>query len=261
MRYFLRKIVYCLLYIVYRLTRPFLHKPEVAVLMYHSVSDNGWFFSVSLEEFERQIRYLFKKKHPVRLEDIADFVANKKSLPSRAVAITFDDGYRDFKENALPILRKYGIPAILFVCTGEINAENLGSDLPLLTAGEISELSQDPLVTIGSHGLTHGKLTRFSPEMAENEIDQSRVLLEKMTGKPINFFAYPKGSFNSLIMDYTEKAGYRAAFSAIQRLVDRNCGFYGIPRVQIDRSTSFLEFKAKLTRAVNWYEKIWKILN
>lgn len=229
--------------------------------MYHSVSDNGWFFSVSPEEFERQIRYLRKKTHPVRLEDVANFVANKKSLPSRAVAVTFDDGYLDFKENALPILRKYGIPATLFVCAGEINPKDLGSDLPLMTAEEIAKLSRDPLVTIGSHGLTHGKLTRLSPEMAKNEIGQSRVLLEKATGKPIDFFAYPKGSFNSLIMDYTEKAGYGAAFTAIQRLVDRNCAIYGIPRVQIDRSTSFLEFKAKLTRAADWYEKIWKILN
>lgn len=249
------------MYIVYFLLRPFLRKPEVAVLMYHSVSDNKWFFSVSLEEFELQIRYLREKAHPVRLEDIADFVVNKKSLPSRAVAVTFDDGYSDFGENALPILRKYGVPVTLFACAGEINTKDLGSNLSLLTAGEIAELSQDPLVTMGSHGLTHRKLTRLSPQTAKNEIASSRVLLEKMTGRPVDFFAYPKGSFNSLIMDYTEKSGYRAAFTAIQRLVDRNCGFYGIPRVQIDRSTSFFEFKAKLTKAANWYESIWRIFH
>ncbi|MBI2121756.1 MAG: polysaccharide deacetylase family protein [Candidatus Sungbacteria bacterium] len=260
MHYFIRRIIFFFLYAVYLLCRPFLCRPAVAVLMYHSISDSGWFFAVSKAEFERQIRYIKVKANPVCLSDVVDFLDGKKELPPRAVVVTFDDGYRDFSENALPILQKYNVPAILFVCGGEIDTKDLGSDSQLLTLEEIEKLSQDSLVTIGSHGLTHRKLTRLPPQMAENEIALSRVLLEKATGKTVDFFAYPKGSFNASVAGLVKKSRYRAAFTTIQRLAGAKINHYAIPRLQIDRSTSFLEFKTKLTRAADWYERIWRIV-
>ena len=261
MRYFFRKIIFGILYGLYFLGRPFLSKSAVAVLMYHSISDSGWFFAVPPKEFERQIRYIKEKANPVRLSDVVDFLDGKKELPPRAVAVTFDDGYRDFRENALPILQKYNVPAILFVCAGEADSKELGNDSQLLTSEEIAKLSRDPLVTIGSHGMTHRKLARQSIQDAENEIALSRVLLEKTIGKAVDFFAYPKGSFNPAVAVAVKNSGYRVAFGTLQRLVDKESDLYGVPRVQIDQTTSFLEFKAKLTRATDWYEKIWKILN
>ena len=85
--------------------------------------------------------------------------------------------------------------------------------------------------------------------------------MERAVGGPIDFFAYPKGSFNPAVAVAVKNSGYRAAFGTLQRLVDKESDLYGVPRVQIDQTTSFLEFKAKLTRAADWYEKIWKILN
>src|SRR3990167_6574045 len=144
MRYFFRKIIFGILYGLYFLGRPFLSKSAAAVLMYHSISDSGWFFAVSPKEFERQIRYIKEKANPVRLSDVVDFLDGKKELPLRAVAVTFDDGYRDFRENALPILQKYNVPAILFVCAGEADSKELGNDSQLLTSEEIAKLSRDP---------------------------------------------------------------------------------------------------------------------
>lgn len=269
MKYFFRRIVMGILWIGHLLTVWRGQKPQAAVLMYHSVSDSGWFFSVSPEEFNRQMRYVKERCTPVRLRDIADFLEGKRSLPRRAVAVTFDDGYRDFETHALPILQRYKIPATVFVTAGEVDRKEIGNYLPLLEWKDIcdilrgSALEEVPrksaLVEIGSHALTHRKLTRLSPEEAENEIVSSAVVLERRIRLRPQFFAYPKGSFNDHIMKAAARAGYQGACAATQQLITAGTNRFAIPRIQIDRSTSFFEFKAKLTPAADWYYKLWSI--
>lgn len=96
--------------------------------MYHRVSpcrDDFFPSSISPEIFEQQIRYLRSNFQIVSLEDLARSISSSTSLPKKAVAITFDDGYKDNFVYAYPILEKYCIPAIIFLITGHINSETL----------------------------------------------------------------------------------------------------------------------------------------
>ena len=95
------------------------HDAEAIVLAYHSVADNPSYaapsITVSNRDFENQIKHLSRHYNMVRLRDVARALAGEHTLPERSVAITFDDGYADNIENALPVLEAHGVPASLFV--------------------------------------------------------------------------------------------------------------------------------------------------
>lgn len=94
------------------------------VLMYHRVDDpaatghlDPALISATPEDFRVQMTHLARWYRPVSLEEVEMAFAEGKRLPRRAVHITFDDGYRDFREVAWPILKELGIPTTLFVAT------------------------------------------------------------------------------------------------------------------------------------------------
>jgi len=88
--------------------------------MYHRIHDRGDGTGISRKNFEQQMEFIKGKMTPVSLIDIIDWLLKKKTIPQRAVAITFDDGYEDNFINGYPILRKFDIPATIFLTTGHI---------------------------------------------------------------------------------------------------------------------------------------------
>jgi len=101
-------------------------KPQsgLLVLMYHSIGESGELdpdLCVSKQNFAKQLRYLKHHCHVISLEDAVERLHCREPLPDDAVAITFDDGFRDNYEAALPLLREYGCPATFFVSTGPLD--------------------------------------------------------------------------------------------------------------------------------------------
>src|SRR5579863_2813143 len=95
---------------------------SAVILMYHSVLDDpraqeSYLGEISYprEIFRGQMELLARRYHPVSLDDILRFVTGQTKLPRRAVAVTFDDGYRDNYEVAAPILQRAGVPATIYV--------------------------------------------------------------------------------------------------------------------------------------------------
>jgi peptidoglycan/xylan/chitin deacetylase (PgdA/CDA1 family) len=103
-------------------------KPQLTIIMYHRVdtSKENWSVdAIDTSIFEKQIKYL-KKTHKIySLENFAQDLLEKKNLPKRVAVITFDDGYKDNYTNAFPILKKYKIPATIFLTTGHIETDKL----------------------------------------------------------------------------------------------------------------------------------------
>jgi hypothetical protein len=106
----------------------------IPVLMYHKIGDPPagsklkklW---VSKKDFRRQMAYLLDHgHHPVTLAEIARLLDGGKPVPTKAVVITFDDGYRNNLENALPILKEFGFRAVLFVVTNAAGKDNFWHD-------------------------------------------------------------------------------------------------------------------------------------
>ena len=101
-------------------------RSQVKIIMYHRVGANNEIWSVDAvdsSDFEKQIRYLIKTHKIISLEELTKILIEKKSLQKRTAVITFDDGYKDNYINAYPILKKYNIPATIFLTTGHINSD------------------------------------------------------------------------------------------------------------------------------------------
>ena len=199
------------------------------VLMYHKVNDlwpNPT--TVPTAVFEEQMALLGELAYvPVSLDAVRDHYLQASELPERAVLITFDDGYRDNLENALPVLRRYGFPAVNFVAIGFLDdGRPLPHEEPLRLLGirnetvgwdELAELEAGG-VRIESHGIGHQPLSELDPAEATREIALSKLRLEERLGKEVEAFAFVKGSLADYRPEHAslvQQAGYKLAFTSV----------------------------------------------
>ena len=168
---------------------------QSAILTYHSIDDSGSVLSISPEVFREQMAWL------------ADSGLGVVSLETAAkapggVALTFDDGYRNFIESALPVLEKHRFPATIFVLSGLLGKSNTWEgqlsripELALMGEDAVREAS-DRGVEIGAHGVAHADLSSRGQDEIERELTDSQSRLEDLIGKKVRTFAYPFGRTN-----------------------------------------------------------------
>jgi peptidoglycan/xylan/chitin deacetylase (PgdA/CDA1 family) len=207
---------------------------SLRVLMYHKVNDRtGNRMSVPVGLFDeqmdqlRQLGYTVVGLESVLLESVLAHFAGGDALPARSVLITFDDGYRDNLENAVPVLRRYGYPAVLFVPIGYLDEERpLPHEEGLAATGIVNQtLRWDELdeleaggVRIESHGISHRPLADLELDEAAREIVLSKLRLEERLGRPVRAFAYVKGSeahYRPVHLSLLRQAGYDIAFTSV----------------------------------------------
>ncbi|MFC6875016.1 polysaccharide deacetylase family protein [Halobellus marinus] len=93
------------------------------ICMYHSISEKGqrnwgpWEYGVTPETFKNHIDWLSQNKTIVSLEDLLDYIRGERTLPKNSVILTFDDGYQDYVDQALPVLEEYGVPSTVYIST------------------------------------------------------------------------------------------------------------------------------------------------
>jgi peptidoglycan/xylan/chitin deacetylase (PgdA/CDA1 family) len=199
------------------------------VLMYHKINDvpeNS--VTVTVGRFDEQMAQLGELGYrPVSLDAVIDYYVHGTPLPSRAVLITFDDGYRDNLENAAPVLQRYGYPAVIFVPVGYLSgARPLPHDEHLAARGLVNRtLSWEDLaeleaagIRVESHGIGHRPLADLEVDEAAREIALSKLRLEDRLGRPVRAFAYVKGSeahYRLVHLSLLKQAGYDVAFTSI----------------------------------------------
>jgi len=199
------------------------------VLMYHKVNDlwpNPT--TVPTAVFENQMALLGELGYvPVSLDQVRDHYLLGAELPQRAILITFDDGYRDNLENALPVLQRHGYPAVLFVPIGylddgrplphEESLRMLGIRNETLGWDELAELEAGG-VRVESHGIGHRPLSELDPSEATREIALSKLRLEERLGREVDAFAFVKGSqadYRPEHASLVQQAGYSLAFTSV----------------------------------------------
>lgn len=229
---------------------------EVIILTYHSVGSNGDFYNVDPDAFSRQMEYLRNNYSIVPLSEVVDFAKGTKEMPRRSVSITFDDGYRDFYSNVYPYFRKYELPATIFVTTGYVGKEWAFNEygLEMLTWDEIEEISKNN-IEIGAHTVTHPSLQEENRLKAEYEIIESKREIETHLKKRVRFFSYPFGRYTDRILEIAKNSDFEAVVGGRGTVHKGSC-LFPLNRVQIDRSVSFLQFRARLTKAVDWSRNI-----
>jgi peptidoglycan/xylan/chitin deacetylase (PgdA/CDA1 family) len=201
------------------------------VLMYHKVNDipdNPT--TVPVGRFEEQLAQLTELGYrPVDLDAVLDHYTLGAPLPDKALLISFDDGYRDTLENALPLLQRYGFRAVIFVPVAymeddtplphETRLIERGTRNPTLDWGLMRELDASG-VRVESHGIAHRPLAEVSLDEAVREIAVSKLKLEEQLGRPVRAYAYVKGSeahFHPVHESILKQAGYEIAFTTISR--------------------------------------------
>ena len=227
----------------------------LSILMYHSVSDSGAFFSVSPESFRRQMRYIRDSGFDaVFASEIAERI--RSGDLARTVCVTFDDGYEDVYTNAFPILKEFRVKASVFLITNQIGGSYTNSEgrtFPLLKEGEIREMQTSGLVEFMPHGHTHKKLHQLTGSEQEEEIAESTAVIEALTGSKPRVFAYPRGRTTPAIAKMLESSGYALGLGVLPGLVRADSDRYDVPRNAVDTHTGFREFKLKLSNAIEWY--------
>ena len=164
---------------------------------------------------------------PVSLDEVRDHYVDGAPLPEGAVLITFDDGYRDNLENALPILRRHGYPAVIFVPIGFLEGDRpLPHEEALRrsacatrrSAGTSSRRSRPAGSGLSRTGSGIVPCPSSSRREAAREIALSKLRLEERLGRRVDAYAFVKGSLADYRPEHVslvQQAGYALGFTSV----------------------------------------------
>jgi peptidoglycan/xylan/chitin deacetylase (PgdA/CDA1 family) len=197
---------------------------HIPVLMYHKVLPQAektqHRIFVTVKQFNLHMRFLaWRGFSAITFADYFVFRDGKRPLtefPRRPIIITFDDGYENNLQYALPILQKYNFKAVLYALgnshiTHNVWDANLGEPRHELLTEQGLQKMHAAGIEIGAHSMTHTRLTQISADLASQEIIESKQRLEAVLKTPIISFAYPYGAYNDQIKQLTQQAGFYCA--------------------------------------------------
>jgi peptidoglycan/xylan/chitin deacetylase (PgdA/CDA1 family) len=212
---------------------------SMPALMYHSVSAVGGplgDLAVPRERLAEQLGALTAAGYRlVGLTEALDLLEHGST--DKLLAVTFDDGYRDFLTDGVPVLAETGAGATLYASVGHLGepAGWLGRWAPdfgrLLTWDELGEVA-DAGIEIGNHGLVHHPLDVLPADQLRAETTRSRQELEQRLGRRVRSFAYPHGYHGARVRDAVLAAGHDNATEVGRRLHRPGERRFAVPRLQ-----------------------------
>jgi peptidoglycan/xylan/chitin deacetylase (PgdA/CDA1 family) len=188
----------------------------VPVLVYHNIGkDPRGRLVLGVDAFTEQMKYL--KANGFRVVSVAEFVEwlqLRRQLPRKTVVLTFDDGYRSFREHAYPVLKELRFTATLFVYT-----DYVGAGRNALNWDDLKALAAEGF-DVQAHSKSHADLRRgdheseaqYGRRMQAELIEPPRVLARSV-GRPVSFLAYPYGRVDDAVLAKVKDHGYLAAFT------------------------------------------------
>jgi peptidoglycan/xylan/chitin deacetylase (PgdA/CDA1 family) len=225
--------------------------PPVPVLMYHSVQETPpratRRLSVHPEAFDAQMATLARRGFTtLTFGQLGAALEGGTPLPERPVVLTFDDGYADFHEHALPRLESRGFTATVFVTTGwldDAGPQAAGEPLDrMLSWAQVRELVGAG-IEIGAHSHSHPQLDQIPTAALREELRHSKALLEDGTGLPVHSVAYPFGYSSPRVRAEVAASGYRHAAAVGNALGGAWTDRLALPRLTVRRSTDAATFE------------------
>jgi len=241
------------------------HPRHIPILMYHKVlpqAENSRHKTfVTCEQFAQHMRFLAKHHFtPITFKDYFAFHDGQYPLsefPSKPIIITFDDGYVNNLQYALPIMQHHHFIGVLFALgNGTIDYNRWDADAgepshQLVNATQLQQFSELGF-EIGAHSLTHPHLTQLTDEQAYTEIIESKQYLEALLKQPVISFAYPYGDYNTRTKALVRKAGFQCAVATDTGGLKLADDHFAIFRVNMMPRDHFLQF---LKKTSHWYRK------
>jgi peptidoglycan/xylan/chitin deacetylase (PgdA/CDA1 family) len=225
------------------------------VLYYHSIPSD------KRAAFARQLDTIVRWAKPIPAD-----VRRPLNGDAHYVAVTFDDGFENVVENALPELEKRKIPSTIFVIadalgrfphwlTDPAEREQHGK---LMSVDQLQKVPSE-LVSIGSHTMTHPVLPLLSPRKARHELSESRAKLEKLLNVPVDLFSFPRGAFNEDLVRWCQEVGYERVFTSLPLMAFAAPQEFVTGRVWAEPTDWRLEFHLKIVGAYRWLPRAFAV--
>jgi peptidoglycan/xylan/chitin deacetylase (PgdA/CDA1 family) len=220
------------------------------ILFYHRVAEDRDELAVSPRSFRRQMDYLATNGY--RVVDVVEAATllDTGEPPAKTIGLSFDDGYLDVAEQALPLLAERGFRATVFVAPAVVDGwatfRWYDRQPPLLDWDEIVGLDREGTLRFEAHSMTHPNLLKLGEAAARQEIAGSKAALEARLARGVRAFSYPSGLFGTRERRLVAAAGYGVAVSCEPGSNSRGTDRLSLRRVQVDRRDGLLDFRAKL---------------
>jgi peptidoglycan/xylan/chitin deacetylase (PgdA/CDA1 family) len=229
--------------------------PGLRILYYHRIADDADPLAVTPSAFRRQMDALAASGQ--RVLDLYAIDDLELAPDEAAIALTFDDGYRDVLDNALPVLRSYGFASTVFVVPGVIAGTSTFSwyrpgAVPAVAGwDELRAEERAGLVRFEPHSLTHSILPSLSRAQALHEIAGSKEAVEHELGRPARLFCYPAGYYSQREIELARECGLRASVTCEFGANHAPFARHDLRRTIVERSDPLWLFRARLGGATD----------
>ena len=220
---------------------------KIPILMYHSISNSKNPMSLSIDNFEKQMKFMSRNGFKtINLND------KKITDCKKCFLITFDDGYEDIYLNALPILKKYNFNALCFFVTNLIGKKNIWDkvksdykELSLMDKEQIFMWLDNEMIA-GSHSLDHKDLQRLTYNEKISQITEPINFFKINFNINIKYFSYPFGSYDDDSLKIVKKY-YKFAMTTKRSRFSTNIhNNHEIPRIPINKKDGIFKFYLKI---------------
>jgi peptidoglycan/xylan/chitin deacetylase (PgdA/CDA1 family) len=208
-----------------------LAKKQVPILCYHQIRDwkptdskTSRTYIVPPAVFAAQMRMLADSGyHTISADQLYGYLISGQRLPEKPILLSFDDTDLDQYTVAYPEMKKYGFKGMFFIMTVSLGRPHY------MSRDQVRSLSEEGN-TIGSHTWDHHNVKKYEGNDWIIQLDKPTKQLEQITGKPIRYFAYPFGLWNTAAFPELKKRGFVAAFQLNEK-PDHSDPLYSIRRI------------------------------
>jgi len=259
---------------------------ELTVLSYHEIAERGDAlvprYAVTPTQFVRQMDWLRNHGHHfVAVDDVLAARAGRRPLPTKAVLVTFDDGYRSVYDHGWPVLKAFRIPAVINVVgawlDGKGTANVDGKELPrgeLLSWKQLLEMTESGLVEVGSHSFDlhrgipgnpqgnqqpAGTTRQYRPDAAryedeaafrgriEADLERNSALIRRHVGKSPRVVAWPYGRYNEVTRDVATRLGMPVGLTLDDGANTRDTPLWGLRRILVESGMALWDLEREIT--------------
>lgn len=227
----------------------------IPILMYHLIDTpppKGAYLrgaSVHPKRFENQMKWLRRFGYRgLSMKELMPYLRGEKQ--GKVVGLTFDDGYVNVMQNALPVLQEMGFSATNYIVSDELGGANYWAQAngaihaDLMTAEHV-RLWHNAGCEIGSHTVNHVYMDQVDSAEAVKQLTESKAALENLIQAEVESFCYPYGAESLAVRKLVKQAGYSNATATFTGLANASDDIYALPRIAVIRSTHPVRFLQK----------------
>ena len=202
---------------------------NISCFVYHRFGDDRYpSTNITLKNFESHLQYLEDNKYTVlTLGEAVHLLLDNKSIPHKTVVLTIDDGYKSFFIRGMPLLRKFGFRATVFINTRQVGYPDF------MTWEDIRSVMEEG-VEIGNHSHSHDYFVDYSPvELIEKfniDLNISQEMFNEKTGRTPDMYSYPYGEYSNSMKAELKRHGFKAAVAQNSGVISALSDIYALPR-------------------------------